>query len=276
MSPSPTVKLKINFFLKASLFCALFTGIYILVYFLKTPLTEKYNAVIHAVIGIGAAFFTTYIFLKSDKKSFASIGFVFEKETVPKFFKGILLGIGIMGTVTLLVIVFSHFTIEWNPNSGVLVFLWGSLPFLPLAFMEEVGFRAYPFLLLRDKTSIRNAILLTSLLFGLYHVANGWTLQNSLLGAGVWGIIFGLTAQYSNGISMPTGLHYAVNVTTSAFGIGSNSYNLFVLKQRNGGSLENYQSSQLADLLPQISLLVFGVLCMEWYVRRKRKADNGI
>ena len=135
--------------------------------------------------------------------------------------------------------------------------------------MEEVGFRAYPLMILKDKVGVRNSIIITSVLFALYHIANGWTIQNSFLGAGVWGIIFGLAAIYSNGISMPTGMHYAANLTTSAFGISDDSFNLWTLKQYNGLTLKNYQSSELTTFIPQISLLILGLLCMEWYLRKK-------
>jgi hypothetical protein len=135
--------------------------------------------------------------------------------------------------------------------------------------MEEVGFRAYPLIILKDKTGIRNSIIITSILFALYHVANGWTIQNSFMGAGVWGIIYGLAAIYSNGISMPTGMHYAANLTASAFGISNGSFNIWILKQDNGMSLENYQSSQLTILIPQIIVLLLGIICMEWYLKKK-------
>jgi hypothetical protein len=67
---------------------------------------------------------------------------------------------------------------------------------------------------------------------------------------------------------MPTGIHYAANLTTSAFGISNDSFNIWTLKQSNGMTLENYQSSQLVTLIPQISVFLLGVLLMEWYIRK--------
>ncbi|MBP6025631.1 CPBP family intramembrane glutamic endopeptidase [Ferruginibacter sp.] len=237
--------------------------------FTKSFIAGKFERTAHGVIGTMAALLTTYLFLKFDKKSFTVIGLNFEKATLKKFVAGVLIGIGIMGLLTISVIYFSGFTITANTNSSMLNFLYYTLPLIPLAFMEELGFRAYPLVLLKDKTGIRNSIIITSILFALYHLVNGWTIQNSFLGAGVWGIVYGLAAIYSNGISMPTGMHYAANLTTTAFGISDDSFNLWTLKQHNGLSLENYQSSQLATLIPQISLLISGVLCMEWYLRKK-------
>lgn len=273
MKKTPPITNKTKIILKAILFCLVFTGLYVLFYFLKSPVYNKPGRTVHAVIGIAVGLATTLIFLKFDKKTFADIGLSFERTTLKNLFAGVVVGVGLMGLLTLSVIYFSGFKIEANNNSTLIKFLWGTLSLLPLAFMEELAFRAYPLFILKDKNGIRSSIIITSVLFAFYHIANGWSVQDSFLGAGVWGIIFGLTAVYSNGIAMPTGLHYAVNVTTSAFGINNSSFNLWVLKQKNGSTLENYQSSQLETLIPQVSLLFFGIICMEWYLRKKAAAN---
>lgn len=254
---------------KAVLFCAAFILLYLLIYFLKSLFYSPYNSVIHAGIGIFVAGMTIVAFLKWDKRTFASIGLSFSPGTPGKFLSGLVIGMGLMGLMTISVIYFSGFTIEANKNSGLFPFLGASLPLLPLAFMEELGFRAYPLVTLREKNGDRTAIILTSLLFALYHLANGWTVQDSFLGAGVWGILFGLAAVYSNGIALPTGMHYAVNLTTAAFGVIPDSSAIWILKQKDGSSLENYQSGQWETLIPQLSLLVLGIGCMEWYIRKK-------
>lgn len=258
-----------KYILKAILFCIIFTGLFIILSFSKSFVPDKFERIAHGTIGTIAALLTTFLFVKFDKKTFVDIGLVFEKTTLKKFFSGVLVGITLMGILSVSVIFFSNFKIETNSNSNILNFLLWTLPFIPLAFMEEVGFRAYPLMLLKDKTGIRNSIIITSILFALYHIVNGWTIQNSFLGAGVWGIIYGLAAIYSNGISMPTGMHYAANLTTAAFGISEGSFNLWVLKSKDGLSLENYQSSQWTTLIPQISVFILGVICMEWYLRKK-------
>lgn len=257
-----------TYILKSILFCIVFTGLFVVFSFTKTIFPGKFERIAHGTIGTIVALLTTYIFLKFDKKSFTDIGLKFEKTTLKKFIFGVLTGIALMGLLTLAVILFSNFKIEINNNSNILNFLFWTLPLIPLAFMEEVGFRAYPLIILKDKIGIRNSIIITSILFALYHIANGWTIQNSFLGAGVWGIIYGLAAIYSNGISLPTGMHYAANLTTSAFGISNTSFNIWVLKHNNGMSLETYQSSQLASLIPQICILLLGIICMEWYLRK--------
>jgi len=255
--------------LEATCFCFTFTGLFVLFSFLKSFVPDNFERLTHGTIGTMVALLTTYLFLKIDKKSFADIGLKFEKATIKRFFSGVLAGIVLMGLLALSAIFMADFKIEVNPNSNFLYFLYATLPLIPLAFMEEVGFRGYPLVLLQEKTGPRNAIIITSLLFALYHIANGWTIQGAFLGAGVWGIVYGLAAVYSRGLAMPTGIHYAANLIQAVFGLSNDSYNLLILKQQYGASLESYQSSLMETLIPQISLLIFGVICMKWYLGRK-------
>lgn len=262
---------RINYILKAFLFCIVFTGLFIAFSFAKNFFPEKQERLVHGIIGSIAAFLTTFLFLKPDKKSFADIGLLLNKNTLTKFFKGVLAGTGLMGLLVLSVIYFSGFNIELNANSDILNLFIFTLPLIPLAFMEELAFRAYPLYILKDRTGARYAIIITSVLFALYHIVNGWTIQNAFLGAGSWGILYGLAAVYSNGIAMPTGMHYAANLVTAAFGVSGNSFNPWILKYKDGSNPENYQTGQLVILIPQLIILLTGIICVEWYLRKNTR-----
>lgn len=236
--------------------------------FTKSFFPAKFERLTHGIIGTVAALLITWLFLYFDKKTFTEAGLKPGKKTLKNFLLGTFLGIIIMGSFSLGVILFSGFKLATNTNSGIFNFFLSTLPLIPLAFLEEVAFRAYPLVTGKEKLGIRPAIIITSVLFALYHIANGWTLSNAFMGAGVWGIVFAAAAIYSNGIAMPTGMHYAANLTTAAFGISNNSFNIWTLKQYNGLSLENYESSWLATLVPQITLLIIGIISMEWLVKR--------
>lgn len=221
----------------------------------------------HGVVGTIAALLTSFLFLKYDQRTFADIGLRFEKASFARFLSGFLIGILIMGLLSLAVVYASGFRMETNANSSMQNFLLGALPLIPLALMEEIAFRGYPLEIVKDKTGVRVSILVTSVLFAMYHIANGWAVQQAFLGAGAWGILYGAAAVYGRGIAMPTGMHFAANFTTAAFGINTDSFNIWVLKQENGVGLENYQSSQLATLIPQVSILVLGIVAMECVAR---------
>jgi hypothetical protein len=86
---------------KAILFCVAFTVLFIILSFSKSYFAEKFERIAHGTIGTFAAFLTTLLFLKFDKKKFADIGLVFEKATLKKFFSVFLAGITLMGIVAL-------------------------------------------------------------------------------------------------------------------------------------------------------------------------------
>ena len=177
-----------------------------------------------------------------------------------------------MGLLVTGVIYFTNVKIEVNRGSDLLYFLLVTVPILPLAFMEELAFRAYPLEILKDKIGIRLSILLISILFALYHIVNGCTIASIFLGPAIWGLIFGLAAIYSKGIAMPTGIHYAVNLTTAAFGAKNYPVSIWAIKSNHPTA--TYPGIDWATILPPLVLLIFAVVCIEVYMKRKTTANN--
>jgi membrane protease YdiL (CAAX protease family) len=262
-----------KYIIKSILFCVGFTGFFVLFSFAKNFVPNNFERLAHGIIGTLAAFLTTVLFLKFDRKQFSDIGLTFERKTIIKFFAGVVAGIVIMGLLATSVLYFTNVTVEANPRSNIWYFILLTLPLIPLAFMEELGFRAYPLQILKDKIGIRLSIIITSILFALYHIANGWTIASSFYGPGVWGLIFGLAAIYSKGIAMPTGLHYAANLTTSAFGAANNTICIWTVKQSHSTLAKNGGIDWVA-ILPAFVLLVFAIVCLELYIRRKTTANT--
>jgi hypothetical protein len=269
------IKANTRYIYKAILFCVVFTGLFVIFSFAKNFFPNNSERLTHGVIGTLAAFLTSFLFLKFDKKQFSDIGLFFQRNTVVKFFAGVIAGCIIMGLLAISVLYFSNVTIEVNPGSNFLHFLLVTLPLIPLAFMEELGFRAYPLEVLKNKIGIRLSIIITSILFALYHIANGWTIASSFSGPAIWGLIYGLAAIYSKGIAMPTGIHYAANLVTSAFGAANNTVSIWTIKQSNT-STTKYQRIDWTTILPSLALLVFAIICLELYMRRKTTTKTGI
>lgn len=265
--------IRTKYIIKSILFCVVFTGLFVVFSFAKNSVPNNFERLAHGIIGTLAAFLTTVLFLKFDRKQFSDIGLTFERKTIIKFFAGVVVGIIIMGLLATSVLNFSDVTVEVNPRSNIWHFLLLTLPLIPLAFMEELGFRAYPLQILKDKIGIRLSIVITSILFALYHIANGWTIASSFYGPGVWGLIFGLAAIYSKGIAMPTGLHYAANLTTSAFGAANNTVCLWTVNQSLNTPAKQGGTDWVA-ILPAFVLLVFAIICLELYMRRKTTANT--
>ena len=255
---------------KAFLFCFVFIVILIGLSFFKSLIPGRFERFAHGIAGTVAALITTYIFLRVDKRTFADIGLRFERTTLLKFIGGFLVGIVITTVMLLSMVYIGGLKLVFNEAFTIGSFLLWTSALIPLAFMEEVAFRGYPLELLKRNTGIRATLLITAVLFAIYHIANGWPVGASFLGPGIWGLIFGLAAIYSNGIAMPTGLHYAANLTQSAFGMGKGFIAIWSLEttDHTSGNLN------LIGLLVQLALLVAVVVCIEWYIRQKafRKA----
>ena len=167
---------------------------------------------------------------------------------------------------------FTNVSIEPNPKANIFRFFKMTTPLIPLAFMEELGLRAYPLQILKNKIGVRFSIIITSILFALYHIVNGWEISVSFFGPGVWGLLFGIAAIYSKGIALPTGIHYAINLTPSAFGADDNSIALWTVKQTDISN-SIYKGIDLSIVLPPIVVLVVALICMEIYMKRKTTAN---
>jgi len=264
--------IKTKYIFKSVLFCVAFTGLLVIFSFAKGFIPNEFERLAHGIIGTLAAFLTTVLFLRFDRKQFSDIGLTFERTTIVKFFAGIIAGVVIMGLLAAGVIYFSRVTIKVNPESNVWHFLLVTFPLIPLAFMEELGFRAYPLQILKDKIGIRPSIIITSILFALYHIVNGWTIASVFLGPAVWGLVFGLAAIYSKGIAMPTGIHYAANLTTSAFGAKNTTESIWTVTQPDN-AIVKHEGIDWSTILPSLVLLIFAVMCIELYMRRKTTAN---
>lgn len=261
-------KIRIRYIFMAILFCLVFTALFVFFSFAKGFIPNDFERLAHGIIGTLAAFLTTVLFLKFDRKQFSDVGLTFERNTVAKFVIGVITGIVIMGLLATSVMYFTHVAIEVNRRSDLLHFLLVTTPLLPLAFMEELGFRAYPLEILKSKIGVRSSIIITSVLFALYHIANGWSIASSFYGPGVWGLVFGLAAVYSRGIAMPTGIHYAANLTTSAFGAANNTTSIWIVRQTNISATKQ-PGTDWITILPALALFIFALLCLELYMRRK-------
>lgn len=253
---------------KTILFCIVFTALFIFFSLFKNLLPSSYERLAHGLIGTFTAFVVTYFFLRHDKKRFSDIELVLNNKTVPNFFLGLIIGIILMGSLATGVMYFTNVEIQSNPSVSKFQFFLMTLPLMPLAFMEELGFRAYPLQMLKRNYSIILSVVITSLLFALYHIANGWSVTSSFYGPGVWGLLFGGAAVYSKGIALPTGIHYALNLTTSAFGESDSKVALWVVKQ-TAGSSSIYKGIDLAIVLPSIIVFLVGAFGLFWLYKNE-------
>lgn len=242
---------------------------FILMSYLANFFSKEWVRLAYGIFGSIAAFLVTLLFLKAARENLAGIGLKPGRRTLKNFFAGALAGLLIMGTLAGTVMYFSGIRISINKNFTIWLFLLLTLQIFSLALMEEVGFRGYSLVLLKGKTGVRQSIFITSILFALYHIANGWSIASSFYGPAVWGLIFGIAAVYSKGLAAPTGLHFAVNLTTSAFGETGNKVSIWIVQQPDA-VLSKPEGINWETILPSGFLLLFAIFCIEWYMRRMK------
>ncbi|MEJ7643886.1 MAG: CPBP family intramembrane glutamic endopeptidase [Chryseolinea sp.] len=177
--------------------------------------SKQTHQIAYGIWGSALVLFITWVFIKFERKTLKEYWISFNRKTMLKFLIGLVLGMGAIGILILLLIVFRKYEIHLKPQMPrPSMFLW-YLAIIPASFIEEVVFRSYSFVNLTNTLGLRIAQALTAIAFAMYHVPFGWTISEALLGPGVWSLIFGIAAMYSKGIAMATGVHVGVNVIQS-------------------------------------------------------------
>jgi membrane protease YdiL (CAAX protease family) len=208
---------------------------------------------------LGVLALTTWM-LRRESREPATIGLVPDRGTPARLLLGAGIGLGVYGitvwTISALLGPVT-FTPAAAPRAGdVLLILCGVLA---LACMEELGFRGYPLRTLIPVIGLWPAQLSTAVLFGLGHLAFGWSWASVLLGVVPSALLFGAAAVRFGGLAAPIGLHAAVNI--AAWAVGA--------KETAGlwtPSVGAAQEARVALLGPMVGLVV--TLGAAWAVGR--------
>ncbi len=245
-----------------------------LIFLLPLSFPEDYKWFIGGAFGTLLALLITYQVSKFNKVSMNEIGLNWESKTPIRLLAGFLIGTAIACVMLLVIAHFTELEINRYENSNIpMAFFW-MLAIIPLAFMEEVAFRGFVFFKLERIIGLRFTIIITSILFAYYHDLSGATFTSQLLGPGVWGIIYGVSAIWSKGLAVPTGIHTGANVVLASLGLKDSNYAIWMIDYQSEIT-ENIQShTEMIGLFGQLFLLLIGIFMTEWYLRRKREAEH--
>ncbi len=237
-----------------------------------TPLFSKtYYSLATGVFGSLIALVVTGIFLWREKKSFRDVGLYFTGSSILKFFLGFLIGTGIIGLMVFVLVSFTTMRFTRTNIQFEYVDYIGYLAILPLAFMEELAFRAYPFVRLNQKLGFRTTQVIVAVAFALYHVAGGQSVYSSFLGPGIWAFTFGLLAYWSGGIAMPLGLHVAANMLQSIIGLKTTPRSFYTLEFTKGSTPEALAQVEQTGWIMHMGFLAITLFFMEYYLGRKKE-----
>jgi hypothetical protein len=162
-----------------------------------------------------------------DLRSFADFGFHFKKDWWIDFGFGAGLGILLMGSIFLIELAAGWVTISHtfhtaNPGqlfiSPFFVFL---ILFMCVGFSEELFYRGYHltnlaeglnFKMFGPKRAIIFAVILSSILFGIFHIGSPNAGVASTLNIMLWGILSGGAYVLTGSLAIPIGIHITWNL----------------------------------------------------------------
>ncbi len=237
---------------------------------LLNPVSAFFNppwsgAVLGVVVSLGALYLSILLLrnLNLQKKD---IGIQLSKTSTRKFTFGF--GVG-------LVLIVLHFGILWLfggevtlervAGNGALAIVGALCSFIPLAIMEEIGFRGLPFFRLQKTYNLWLAQGIVAVAFALYHIAGGFPLIPAILGTGVGSLLFGMAAMASKELALPTGLHAAWNIGGWALGEKDfpGLWNIIIPES-------SATSAQIAGSLSYFGVMGLGILVF-WIMYQKEK-----
>jgi membrane protease YdiL (CAAX protease family) len=268
---------RLTIFGRVVLYWVCFIGLFLafsFIYSFFPAIGPKMIGMRHGITGTLVAFVVTGVFLKMEKKSFRDIGLVWEKSTPLKFLGGVLAGSILFGVMLLILVKNSGLKLIPNNPSFDYRMLIGYLAFIPLALMEEVAFRSYPFRRLTAVFGLRSTQVIIGVAFALYHLIGGWSLYIAFTGPFVWSFVFGLLAARSGGIAFPTGFHLMLNVLQVFTGMKAGPDSTWKMTFINGASKDVAARADMTGLFLQVAVLVAAVAATEYFIRRKMKGEN--
>jgi uncharacterized protein len=256
-------------------FWLIFTAIlYFSSSFLLHLFAGKTERLAFGVIGSIVAYLVIWGFLKIDKSTLGEIGLVLESGTIIRFFKGILIGTVIFFITLLLLKNFTELQFKHNPNGIDSTTMLGYLIFFPLALMEELAFRSYPFVKLNKSHGLWITQVIVAIAFALMHLVYGWSVYSAFSGPFVWAFVFGIAAIWSGGIAMPLGIHLAINILQPMTGMKGEEHSLWILDYKAGTPEDLIARTDIVEIIIQILILCGAIFITGYYQYKIKKSKK--
>lgn len=231
----------------------------------------RWERFVYGISGTIGSFIAVWLMLAMEKRSFAGYGLTWQKNTFTNFIKGLVIGAVSFGLIILILLLFTELKVSTNTTAWNPLMLCWYLAIIPLALMEEIAFRSYAFLKLNTAFGLRITQLIVAVVFALYHIVQGWNWQIAFLGPGIWALVFGLAAAWSKGIAVPTGIHVALNLMQTLFGMKEKAGDhIWSVQLSPNASAAAVAQAQTWGIITQVLVFVFAVLLTEYFIRKNR------
>ncbi|WP_129714343.1 CPBP family intramembrane glutamic endopeptidase [Pedobacter sp. SYP-B3415] len=217
------VLLRAHPLIAVSLYLILFTACLYTAGLLRSKFPQAFADLAFGIPGCLGAAGVFYLFQKIGQPTRPKVNLSWSRQTLPKFGLGILIG-GIAFLMVLApLLLFTPLSIQRGRHIQDFDVLLALLPVLPLALMEEIGFRSYALFKLREHYGIWISQITMASVFGAFHLLYGWSLQVAFMGPFVWAFMLALAALRSGGVAVPTGIHFALNIFQQLCGLKGNT-----------------------------------------------------
>lgn len=220
-------------------------------------------------LAIALIYFISKVFLKFENIDLSIVHLIPAKDTWVRLIIGLMIGAVITGVMLIALFNLTGLGLERVETQTLLPFVISALVFIPLAFMEELLFRGYPFFRLTQIINIRWVILITAILFTLYHYNGSQNLWSLFIGPGIWGVTYGVAAYISKSIAVPLGIHISANVLQALFGLKSGYDPMW--KVIDNQELLTQMNHDHLGIIMQIILLVCSVIVLELALKTKKQ-----
>lgn len=235
---------------------------------------------VSALAGALAITLTTYLARRLiDRRSFGSLGLSLSAHAIPDLLVGFLIPLAQMGTVYIVEVAFGWsrwqgWAWETEPLSDVLAgVLVGLAAFLLIGYQEELLSRGYQLQNLVEGSGLQQALLISSAIFALLHLANPGASFAAIIGLLLAGYFLAFGLLRTGALWMSIGLHVGWNFFEgTVFGFQVSGLELFTLMRHKvsgpawitGG---DFGPEAGAVMLPAYAV---GVLLILAYTRNRR------
>jgi membrane protease YdiL (CAAX protease family) len=226
----------------------------------------------YSILAILILYYLSKAFLHYENIPLSVVNLKPNQGTWVRLAVGLVIGASIAGLMLLALFTITTLSIERVDTHMLWSFLVATMVFIPLALMEELLFRGYPFFRLLQIIHVRWVILITAVLFALYHYDGSQSLFSLLLGPGIWGVTFGVAAYLSQSIALPLGIHISVNLLQAMFGLKTAYTPMWAVTEQTDALAMN-MDPEVLGLSMQLLLLMVTVIVLEVLTRRMKGAQ---
>ena len=229
------------------------------------------NDTVFGLISCAVMFLLSKVLMSYENIKLSDMHLIPISKTVWHLSIGLIIGAVIVGGMLCALFSFTNLAIQRVESQALVPFILASLVFIPLALMEEILFRGYPFFRFSQLINIRWTILITATLFALYHFDGSSSIGSLLIGPGIWGVAFGVAAYVSKSIAVPLGIHISANVLQALFGLKDKYIPMWEVT--NANNLATTIEPDQLGIIMQVLVLVFSIVVLEFSIRNKK--SNG-